>query len=99
MIAGNNSETMTNIVTVSNPKLWGPVPTQSPHRYVIVSQVYQGDKLLDEYHTVFGIRKIEFDPNQGVLVNGEHIALQGVNSITIWELWAQHLTSVRHSVN
>ena len=66
-------------MTVSNPRLWGPVPSQTPHRYVIVSQVYQGEKLVDEYHTLFGIRKVEFDPNQGVLVNGEHIALQGVN--------------------
>ena len=79
MIAGNYSEAVTSTVTVSNPRLWGPVPSQTPHRYVIVSQVYQGEKLVDEYHTLFGIRKVEFDPNQGVLVNGEHIALQGVN--------------------
>jgi beta-galactosidase len=61
-----------------DPKLWGPPPTQKPDRYVAVTTVSQGGKVLDTYETPFGIRTLKFDPNEGVLVNGERIELKGV---------------------
>ena len=64
--------------TIANPKLWGPPPTQKPNRYVAVTTVSQDGKVVDRYETPFGIRTLRFDPNQGVLVNGEHIDLKGV---------------------
>lgn len=64
---------------VKNPKLWGPPPTQKPNRYVAVTSISQAGQLIDRYETRFGIREVRFDPVQGVLVNGEHIRLQGVN--------------------
>jgi beta-galactosidase len=63
---------------LSNPKLWGPPPTQTPHRYVAVTRVRRGEALLDRYETAFGVRTVQLDPNQGVLVNGEHVKLNGV---------------------
>ena len=64
--------------TMLNPKLWGPPPTQQPNRYLAVTTVLQDSQILDVYETPFGIRSLKFDPNQGVLVNGERIELKGV---------------------
>ncbi|MGD0251632.1 MAG: beta-galactosidase GalB [Verrucomicrobiota bacterium] len=64
--------------TVANPKLWGPPPQQRPNRYVAVTTLSQGDKVVDIYETPFGIRTIKFDPNEGFFINGEHILLHGV---------------------
>jgi beta-galactosidase len=62
---------------VVNPKLWGPAPQQRPNRYVAVTTVSVGDKVVDVYETSFGIRTLKFDPNGGFLINGEHIPLNG----------------------
>jgi len=64
---------------ITNPKLWGPPPTQRPNRHVAVTTVSQAGQVVDCYETRFGIRAVRFDPEQGVLVNGEHIPLRGVN--------------------
>jgi beta-galactosidase len=64
--------------TVANPRLWGPPPQQRPNRYVAVTTVSQGDKVVDVYETPFGIRTLKFDANQGFFINGEHILLNGV---------------------
>lgn len=65
---------------LSNPRLWGPPPTQQPNRYVAVSTITRGGKVIDRYETRFGVREIKFDPDRGVIVNGEHIPLRGVNN-------------------
>jgi beta-galactosidase len=65
-------------VTITNPKLWGPPPTQKPNRYVAVTTVSQNGKAVDSYETPFGIRTVKFNPDKGVFVNGEHILLNGV---------------------
>lgn len=78
-VAASGKATVSGSVVVENPCLWGPIPTQQPNRYVAVTTIKQGGKPVDVYETTFGIRKVEFDPNQGVLVNGEHIRLRGVN--------------------
>jgi beta-galactosidase len=75
--SGASAVTEGNAV-VSNPKLWGPPPTQRPNRYVAVTTISQDGKVVDSYETPFGIRALKYDPNQGVLVNGEHIDLKGV---------------------
>jgi beta-galactosidase len=66
-------------VKIANPKLWGPPPAQRPDRYVAVTTVTQGNKVVDRYDTVFGIRSLAFDPNEGVSVNGMRVPLKGVN--------------------
>jgi beta-galactosidase len=66
-------------VTISLPRLWGPPPTQTPHRYVAVTRVTRGDELVDVYETRFGIRDVQWDAERGVIVNGERIRIQGVN--------------------
>ncbi|WP_244884471.1 beta-galactosidase GalB [Sphingobium cupriresistens] len=65
---------------LTNPRLWGPPPTQQPNRYIALSTVTQGGRTIDTYETRFGVRDIQFDPDKGVIVNGEHIPLRGVNN-------------------
>lgn len=64
---------------VNNPDLWGPIPQQTPHRYVAITTLKSNGKIVDKYQTPFGIRKVEMDPDAGFVVNGELIKLQGVN--------------------
>lgn len=66
-------------VTIQNPRLWGPMPNQTPNRYVAVTTLKQGENLVDQYETNFGIRHVRFDANKGIFVNGEHVYVQGVN--------------------
>ena len=78
-VSANSNSTVNGSLVLENPRLWGPLPKQQPNRYVAVTRLKQDGQLVDTYETSFGIRKVEFDPNQGVLVNGEHIQLKGVN--------------------
>ncbi len=66
-------------VAISSPKLWGPSPTQTPNLYVAVTSIYKEDVIVDQYKTQFGIRSVEFNPEKGILINGEHIPIKGVN--------------------
>ncbi|OAL52589.1 glycoside hydrolase family 2 protein [Pyrenochaeta sp. DS3sAY3a] len=63
--------------TVSNPKLWGPPPTQQPHLYVAITTLTSNGTTIDTYETIFGIRTIAYSPNQGLLINGEHVRIYG----------------------
>jgi beta-galactosidase len=66
-------------LTLQNPRLWGPPPTQTPQRYVAVTTLTRDGQPVDDYETRFGIRDLVFDPDQGVLVNGERIYVKGAN--------------------
>ena len=67
-------------VTVANPRLWGPLASeQKPNMYVAVTHLYDGNKRIDSYETPFGIRSLTFDAERGLLVNGQHVRIQGVN--------------------
>ncbi|MBN6150579.1 DUF4982 domain-containing protein [Xanthomonas sp. AmX2] len=72
--------TVDGSVVLARPRLWGPPPTQRPHRYVALTEVSQDGRVLDRYETRFGVRTIRFDPQRGLLVNGEHVPIRGVNN-------------------
>ncbi|WP_235523522.1 beta-galactosidase GalB [Sphingobium sp. Leaf26] len=79
-IAPGEKAVLNGSAILTNPRLWGPPPTQAPNRYVAVSTVTQGGKTIDTHETRFGVRDVQFDPDKGVIVNGEHIPLRGVNN-------------------
>ena len=79
-VAAGASNVATGGVTIARPRLWGPPPTQHPHRYVAVTTVRRDGVGIDEFETRFGIRDVRMDPDKGMLVNGERIALKGVNN-------------------
>lgn len=73
-IPAGKSATVETHGTVAPAKLWSP---NAPNRYVAVTTVRQNDAVVDTYETPFGIRKITYDPDQGLFVNGEHYKLNG----------------------
>lgn len=78
IVAGESSKTEST-VSLLNPRLWGPKPTQTPNLYIAVTTLSQDGKTIDQYETRFGIRLLEFNPDKGLFVNGEHIQIKGVN--------------------
>ncbi|MBN1997016.1 DUF4982 domain-containing protein [candidate division KSB1 bacterium] len=78
-VAAGKKAQIEGSVTLNNPRLWGPPPTQTPHRYMAMTVLRQDGKPVDRYETLFGIRSLFFDPDSGIYVNGEHISIKGVN--------------------
>lgn len=62
-------------LSVPKPMIWD---IKHPHLYKSIAKVYVNDKLTDVYETNFGIREVEFNPEQGFLLNGEKVFLKGV---------------------
>ncbi|WP_369915074.1 beta-galactosidase GalB [Xanthomonas sp. NCPPB 3005] len=79
-IAARASATLGGSARIVKPQLWGPPPTQRPHRYVAITEVTQDGRVVDRYETPFGVRKLRWDPDRGLLVNGEHVPIRGVNN-------------------
>jgi beta-galactosidase len=79
-VPAKSNFTAAGSTTLVNPRLWGPPPQQQPNRYVAVTTLSRSGKTLDRYETRFGIRSVRFDPNAGIYVNDERIALNGVNN-------------------
>jgi beta-galactosidase len=61
--------------TVSKPKLWD---VKNPARYLAITTVTQGGKVIDRYETPFGVRSIKFTADNGFLLNGQRVPLNGV---------------------
>lgn len=78
-IPANNQIEVRDSVTIKDPRLWGPPPTQTPDLYVAESEVTVNGEVVDSYEIRFGIRSVEFDGNKGVILNGEPVFIKGVN--------------------
>ena len=75
ILAKGTCETSTEI-SLGNPALWS---CERPDLYRIVTDVVCEGKVVDTYTTVTGIRKVEFDPDRGFVLNGKRLKLKGVN--------------------
>lgn len=62
-------------ITLSDAHLWSPV---RPYLYTLITRIYAGNKLLDEYHTTTGIRSFSFDAQKGFVLNGQMLKILGV---------------------
>ncbi|KAI0185496.1 glycoside hydrolase family 2 protein [Xylaria flabelliformis] len=76
-IAKGATQSVNDSVAINNPLLWGPAPTQKPNLYVAVTTISVGNVTVDTYETRFGVRSVTYDPNRGLLVNGELVYVQG----------------------
>ncbi|KAJ3580442.1 hypothetical protein NPX13_g100 [Xylaria arbuscula] len=76
-IAQGSSQSLSSSITINSPLLWGPPPTQKPNLYVAVTTVSAANATVDTYETRFGLRTLTYDANKGLLVNGEHVYVQG----------------------
>ncbi len=60
---------------ISAPELWTP---DSPSLYTAKSSVIVGGEEVDTYTTRFGIRRLEYIPEQGFFLNGKPMKFKGV---------------------
>lgn len=60
---------------LSNPVLWS---MNSPSLYQARTQILDDQRASDETETSFGIRTIQFDKDQGFLLNGQQVKMKGV---------------------
>lgn len=60
---------------LTNAFLWSP---ETPVLYTLRTDIVLDNKIVDRYSTTFGIRSIAFDPNEGFLLNGKRVQIQGV---------------------
>jgi beta-galactosidase len=75
VVPSNGKVISEGAATLSNPQLWN---IETPRLYSAVTTVTHSGKIVDRYETPFGIRKIEFTADNGFLLNGNRVQLQGV---------------------
>jgi beta-galactosidase len=71
----NSQQVFVQQIEIENPQLWS---IENPVLYKVRNQIKQGETVIDEVSTPFGIRTIEFDPNKGFFLNGKSVKLKGV---------------------
>jgi beta-galactosidase len=72
---GYGQKTVRQRVEVANPLLWS---LEAPHLYKLVSLVNSGNATADRTETMFGIRTVRFDKDNGFFLNGKRVEIQGV---------------------
>lgn len=70
---GSKTEIHQNILTYS-PYLWD---IDAPNLYTMVSELYEGDTLIDKQENKFGFRTISIDADNGFSLNGRRVQLYG----------------------
>lgn len=65
----------TQTFLVKSPKLWD---VDAPFLYELHTQLYEGERLLEEEITSVGFRTTEFCPDSGFWLNGRRLKLNGV---------------------
>jgi beta-galactosidase/beta-glucuronidase len=86
---------------IDNPELWD---LDNPNLYQIKTSVFNGKEKIDETLTQTGIRKLTFDPNKGLALNGKWIKAKGVcvhhdagvlGSAVPKEVWKRRLQTLK----
>lgn len=62
-------------ILIDHPQLWSP---DSPYLYTAQTRLYVDNQEVDKYTTRFGVRKLEFVPEKGFLLNGTLTKFKGV---------------------
>ncbi|HEX8328942.1 MAG TPA: beta-galactosidase GalA [Hymenobacter sp.] len=68
---------LSTTVALPQARLWS---LDDPYRYQLRTRVKQGGQVADRYDTMFGVRTVRFDANQGFFLNGQRVALHGTNN-------------------
>ncbi len=68
--------TSTSSITLSNPQYWS---IDTPNIYTLRTAVICDNKVVDNIAEEFGVRTIEFNADQGFLLNGKLVKLKGAN--------------------
>jgi beta-galactosidase len=78
---------------VKFPRLWSP---DSPSIYQIRTTLRSEDEVADRVETPLGFRWFKFDPQQGFLLNGRRVQIQGTNWHQCYPGMGSALPNSRH---
>ena len=70
----NSIKEFDQTVTLTAPALWS---VEMPALYKAVSEVYAGNRIVDQTETAFGIRTVSIDGTNGFQLNGKPLKLKG----------------------
>lgn len=73
-VFGGGEATLKQRLYLPKPRLWD---LEDPHLYTATTQVFNGDTLLDESTTTFGVRTLALDVRHGLRINGKTVKLRG----------------------
>ena len=71
----DNTNKNTNIYRVKSPRCWD---VEHPHLYILKTGLWKDGEIIQEEYSQIGFRSIAFDPEQGFLLNGRKVKLNGV---------------------
>jgi beta-galactosidase len=60
--------------TIANPHLWSP---EDPHLYEAIVKLKSEGRVIDEQRVKFGIRSFSFDAENGFVLNGKKVLING----------------------
>ena len=75
IIASHNTNKNTAIYRVKSPRRWD---VEHPHLYILKTELWKDGEIIQEEYSQIGFRSIAFDPEQGFLLNGRRVKLNGV---------------------
>lgn len=80
-VEANGTTSINTSTSIQGPLLWNPYPAGDPNLYVAITHVsLAGGTEIDTYSTQFGIRTLDYTADNGLLVNGGRVLIQGVNN-------------------
>jgi beta-galactosidase len=74
-VAGGDEHDVETKLVLHNPRLWAP---GSPALYRVRSEILSAGAVVDATETVFGVRRVEYDVNRGLLINGSPVKMKGM---------------------
>ncbi|KAJ4287510.1 hypothetical protein N0V88_007610 [Collariella sp. IMI 366227] len=76
-VAPGERRTVKGSITITQPLLWGPPPTQKPNLYLATTTLIVNETVVDVYETPFGVRSVTYNADKGILINGKAVRVQG----------------------
>jgi beta-galactosidase len=92
---------LTDSIKIQHPALWS---AETPNLYTLKSEIISEGEVIDDQLTTTGIRQLEFNPQKGMLVNGEQVKLKGLclhhdagsfGAAVPIEVWHRRLTKLK----
>jgi len=74
-VSRKTTQKVNQSIEIKKPKLWS---LDTSDLYTAKTVIKVLDEIVDEYHTTFGIRTIEFNAKNGFFLNGENLKMKGV---------------------
>ncbi|MEZ5072264.1 MAG: glycoside hydrolase family 2 TIM barrel-domain containing protein [Bacteroidales bacterium] len=74
-LAGGDSATLRKELRIEQPTLWSP---ETPDLYTVNCYLMDGNRRIDHQQITHGIRTVAWDPQQGLVLNGNPVFMKGV---------------------